>query len=172
MVNLEEFGNVAALKVSTINRVRELAKIYFAPQLNDNEKNSLGVPEAQKKISESVLAIEVVCSLANIFGVSQGFKNYSPEIALLDLTFTLNTNPFWVRNASYLMPLVNASINASLDGSMQLATPGDSLWDKLRYHHKNMWLELLPAVLYCLSGYKIMREKSLEMKKAFEAING
>jgi hypothetical protein len=98
-----------------------------------------------------------------------GFQNYSSQIAITDLVFVLNTNTFWVQNASYLVPLMNSAVNSFVD-AQELRLKGEPLWKDLEYHNNNVWLELLPAVVFCLKGYPEMRKISLEMKKAFEML--
>jgi hypothetical protein len=44
----------------------------------------------------------------------------------------------------------------------------EPIWDNLQYHNRNCWLELLPAIVFCLKGRLAMRKYSLEMKKTFE----
>lgn len=158
------------LKAGAVNRVRELAQHYLIPDkvIDEREKSS---PEFVRKMSNAASAVEVVCSLVNTFGVMRKVKNYSNETAIADLVFALNTNTFWIQNAAYLMPLMNAAVNSILDSKMQ-GLENQPLWKELEYHNKNTWLELLPAIVFCLRGYSDMRKVSLEMKKAFEPLLG
>lgn len=155
-----EIKNIAALKLNSAAKVRELASHYFMVT---------GETKEAKGLADSSAAVEVVCSIANVFGVMNGLRNFMPEQAITDLTFALNTNQFWIRNAQYLMPILNSAINASLDGRTQSLETG-TLWGNMQYHNKFAWLELLPAIMFCLRGNTEMRRVSLEMKKAFEPL--
>lgn len=163
---INEMDNLLSLRVQTVKDVRALAQHYLLPAPPADPKSTEGL-EYPRKQAEAVLAVELVCSLVNMFGVMAGLRNYSGESAIADLTFTLNTNPFWVKNASYLMPVLGAAVNAFQD-NVQLKANPSPLWDKLQYHNDSVWLETLPAVLFCLKGASAMREKSLEMKQAFD----
>jgi hypothetical protein len=162
----QEQDNLLTLRVQTIADVRALAQHYFLPVQPADLKSLEGV-EYPRKQAEAALAVELVCSLVNMFGVMAGLKNYSGESAIADLTFALNTNPFWIKNAAFLMPILSIAVNAFQDNTRLKASPSP-LWEKLQYHNASVWLEILPAVLFCLKGAPAMREKSLEMKQAFD----
>jgi ABC-type glycerol-3-phosphate transport system permease component len=162
----EEFENVI---VGTAARVRELATHYLMPSKADFDARTAGSPEYVRKMANSTAAVEVVCSLVNTFGVMAGYHNYVPQMAIADLVFILNTNTFWVQNASYLVPLMNTAVNAFND-NQELRVKNEPLWRELVYHNNNCWLELLPAVVFCLKGYAEMRRVSVEMKQAFEPL--
>ncbi|MGB6976132.1 MAG: hypothetical protein WBE18_01550 [Gammaproteobacteria bacterium] len=170
MVSTEEMSNIASLKIGSAARVRELAMHYLMPTKPASEQEK-GSPDYVRKMANATAAVEVVCSLVNTFGVMVGLKNFSSGIAIADLVFALNTNTFWVANAAYLTPILNVSVNAFLDNGY-LVMEGERLWDNLAYHNRTCWLEVLPAVVFCLKGYTEMRRISLEMKKAFEPLLG
>jgi hypothetical protein len=167
MVSPEEISNIASLKIGSAARVRELATHYLMPpKPSDQEKGS---PDYLRKLANATAAVEVVCSLVNTFGVMQGLRNYSNSMAIADLIFALNTNTFWIANAAYLTPILNISVNAFLD-NQELGLQNQELWKGLEYHNRICWLEVLPAILFCLKGYGEMRKIALEMKKAFEPL--
>jgi hypothetical protein len=160
----EEYESVL---VSTAAKTRELATYYLIPlKPTDQERSS---PDFIRKMANATAAIEVVCSLVNAFGVMSNYQNFSSQIAIADLVFVLNTNTFWVQNATYLVPLMNAAVNAFTD-AQELQIKNEPLWKNLEYHCCNCWLELLPAIVFCLKGYPEMRKVSLEMKQAFEPL--
>jgi hypothetical protein len=161
-----ELDNLYTMRMQTVGDIRALAQHYFTPTKPIDPKDPAAA-EFPRKQAEAALAVELVCSLVNMFGVMAGLKNYSGELAIADLTFTLNTNPFWVKNAAYLMPILGTAVNAFQDNTQLKANPSP-LWEKLQYHNASVWLEILPAVLFCLKGAAAMREKSLEMKQAFD----
>jgi ABC-type glycerol-3-phosphate transport system permease component len=162
-------GEFDGIIVGTAARVRELATHYLMPGKADFDPRNVGSPEYVRKMANSTAAVEVVCSLVNTFGVMAGYNNYIPQMAIADLVFILNTNTFWVQNAAYLVPLMNTAVNAFND-AQELKTKNEPLWKELVYHNNNCWLELLPAVVFCLKGYAEMRRVSVEMKQAFEPL--
>ncbi len=170
MVSPEEMSNIASLKIGSAARVRELATHYLMPPKPQDEREK-GSPDFIRKMAGATAAIEVMCSLVNAFGVMHGLRNYSSNAAIADLTFALNTNTFWIANSAYLVPLLNGAVNSTLDAELQLSE-NQPLWNYLQYHNKFCWLELLPAIVFCLKGYGEMRKVSLEMKKAFEPLLG
>lgn len=165
MVN-QELDQILALRVKVTQDVRELAQHYLIPAKPVDPKE-VGSSDYIRKLADATAAVELVCSLVNVFGVMAGSKVYSGEAAIADLTFSLNTNIFWVKNAANLMPILSATVNAFLD-NQKLKMVQQPIWNDLQYHHRTMWLEVLPAILLCLKGYSAMREQSLEMKQAFE----
>jgi len=165
MVN-QELDNILALRVQATTDIRALAQHYLMPEKPVDQKDT-GSPDYLRRLADAAGAVELVCSLVNVFGVMSGLKNYSGESAIADLTFSLNTNQFWVKNAANLMPIVSATINALMD-NQKLRLQTQPLWNALDSHHRHSWLEILPAVLLALKGYGAMRQQSLEMKQAFE----
>jgi hypothetical protein len=161
-----ELDNLLTVRVKMLSDIRELATHYFMPKKPEDQAK-VGAPDFMKKVAEGAGAVEFVCSLVNIAGVMSGSRTYSGEQAIADLTFSLNTNPFWIKNSSYLMPLLSAFINASQDND-KLKQNSDPLWARMVYSHQALWLEVLPAIIFCLEGYPAMREKSLAVKQAFE----
>jgi ABC-type glycerol-3-phosphate transport system permease component len=162
----EEYENVIA---GTAARVRALATHYLMPNKADFDARQANNPEYARKMANATAAVGVVCSLVNTFGVMAGYENYVPQMAIADLVFILNTNTFWVQNATYLVPLLNSAVNAFND-TQELKAKNEPLWRDLVYHNNNVWLEILPAIVFCLKGYAEMRAVSNEMKQAFEPL--
>lgn len=164
MVN-HEIDGILAMRVQVTTDVRALAEHYFLPHKSNDPKDN--TPEFARKLADGVGAVELVCSLVNVFGALIGHKVYSAEGAIADLTFALNTNQFWIKNAANLMPIVSAAVNAVMDNP-KLKLQNQPIWAHMEQHNKMVWLEILPAVLLCLKGYGGMREQSLEIKQSFE----
>ena len=143
--------------------IRDLANKFLVPPEGTNESKDA------KKMGDALAAVEVIVSLISIFNTVFNTTKTNPLNAIADLTFTLNTNPFWIKNAGYLMPLFTAALNGAMD-YRDTENNKEPMWDKLRYHDRNMWLELLPAIMMLVHGYIGMRAVSNEMKKTFEAM--
>lgn len=166
-MNDTELDNLLALRLRVTEDIRKTASHYFLPAEKPADNNTFAQTEYSKKLAESHLAVELVCSLVNVFGVMLRSDIFSTEAAISDLTFSLNTNPFWVKNSSYLMPVLAIAVNGVLDAK-KLRLKNEPLWSNLWYQSRNLWLEVLPAILFCLSGYAEMQKKSLEIKQSFE----
>jgi hypothetical protein len=164
MVN-HEIDSILSMRLQVASDIRALAQHYFLPPKSNDPKDN--TPEFARRLADGTGAVELVCSLVNVFGSLLGHRVYSAENAIADLTFSLNTNQFWVKNAANLMPIVSATVNAALDVP-KLKLQSQPIWLDLEKHSKLMWLEILPAILLCLKGYSGMREQSLEIKQAFE----
>lgn len=143
--------------------IRDLATKFLVPTEGTNESKDA------KKMGDALAAVEVVISLVNIFNTVFNTSRTNLLDTIVDLTFTLNSNPFWARNSAYLMPLFTAALNSAMD-YRDTENNKEPLWEKLRYHDRNMWLELLPAIMFLVHGYIGMRLVSNEMKKTFEAM--
>jgi hypothetical protein len=170
MVSVEQMkANVAVeLTIKVAGDVRAMAQHFLLPAKPASEQER-GAPDYMRRLADATAAVEVVCSLVNMFGVMAGLKHFMGESAIADLTFSMNTNQFWVKNSTYLMPIVGAAVNAFQD-NRQLYSEGlaSGTWRELEYHNRNVWLETLPAILFCLNGHAPMRKQSLEIKQSFE----
>jgi hypothetical protein len=165
-LNKETLDGIAVLRIKSADEIRKLAQHYLLPK-KPTEQKDVGSPEFIRKMADSTAAVEVVCSLVNIFGVMANLRFFGSDMAIADLTFSLNTNVFWVKNANYLVPILNTSINAFMDNQTFLVI-AQPLWDDLEYQSRNVWLEILPAIVFCLNGYSAMRSVSVEIKQSFE----
>ena len=96
-------------------------------------------------------------------------KNSGMYEAICDLTFQLNTNDFWQKNASVRLPLVHAALNAHRDGAVLLAerTARDeySSSDSLISAARAAPLEIFAVIAYLIGGPKLMTAKSLTLKQ-------
>ena len=122
-----------------------------------------------RRMADAYAAVSVVVSMCNIFSALYSENNNFAMTAIVDLTFALNSNTFWVKNAGYFMPLVNAAVNAAQDFRDQELVD-EPVWETMKQHNRMQWLEILPAVVFLASGYVAMRKYSLEMKKTFVAL--
>lgn len=141
--------------VSAKQNMRNVLNGYLVPSKGDETKDS-------KRMADGLAAVEVIVSIINLFDTLNAPNKISTTTAIVDLTYGLNRNHFWLANAGYLMPLITAGINAMADYT---EAKQEQLWDKLQYHNKHAWLEAIPAVVFCLLGPTEMRRLSDEMKK-------
>lgn len=114
-------------------------------------------------------AVEVAVALANIIiavknpEAGRGFR------AISDLTYTLNANEFWLKNAPVLVPVLTIILNAHKDyvsmvyeRSKMEQYAGD---DKLIGSAQIVPLEIFSMMLYLVGGPMLMSVASLALKK-------
>ncbi|MGH7744024.1 MAG: hypothetical protein ACREQ5_04290 [Candidatus Dormibacteria bacterium] len=163
MNNLAELKEGVSLLIDNNARVRALANKFLLPkETSEDTKDNL-------KMGNALAAVEVVCSLVNVFSALLTTNPVFTQIAITDLTFGLNSNSFWVRNTGHLMPLFIASINGISDYNL-MALENEPRWSDLRAQGKNLWLEILPTIVFLIHGYPRMKECSIEIKKSFASI--
>lgn len=160
MVDINQVREQVQAMAAEQSKVREIAKKFLIPAEDTKESKD---PE---RMAMSIAAVEVVCSLVNIFGCLQSPTQNSAYALLTDLTTSLNTNPFWVRNQGSLATLLIASVNGAND-ARELSVGAEPRWDALREQSKNLWVEMLPQIVFMAAGYATMRLTSVEIKKTF-----
>lgn len=143
------------------SEVRAIATKILVPVQGSEEAKNV------QRMAEATGACEVIVSIANMFnGLIKG-NQISSNTAIVDLAFGLNTNGFWLKHSSYLMPILNTSINAAIDYHV-LVSNKEILWDRLEYQCRHLWLDILPQIVFLISGFAGMRKSSLELKKSME----
>lgn len=140
-------------------KIRTIAQGFLMPKTEEEKKDAI-------KMANCTAAVEVLCSLYNIFSAMRTGGQNSAFNLVTDLVISLNTNPFWVRNAGSLMPLMIAAVNASND-ARELLIEASPRWSGLQAQSENLWVELFPQVDFLCNGYAHMRLSSVEMKKTF-----
>lgn len=150
--------------VASTSRMREALKAFIVPKEGTEEAKDTG------RMANAYYALEVAVSVCNIF-TSLGNPSVNATFMLItDLTINLNTNPFWVRNTSHLMPLIIASVNASMDYRDMSAAEPEPKWAALQEQCKWLWLDILPTIMFLVHGLVITRLSSIEMKKTVAGI--
>ena len=85
---------------------------------------------------------------------------------LFDFTAGLNANPFWLRHASYLMPVFTNAV-AGWFHSYKYAKPDATPQDKITFLvARNVLAETAVAVLYCERGAKALAEEGAALREA------
>lgn len=113
-------------------------------------------------------AVEVGVSLANIvFAVKKpdsgrGFR------AISDITYALNANEFWVKNAPVLVPILSIVLNSHRDyadmASRRMELSDYAVYDKMISASDGASLEIFSMLLYLVGGPELMSLQSLAMK--------
>jgi len=141
-------------------KLRDLAHAYLVPKEGSEESKDA------RRMAMAYGAAEVVVSLYSMFQGLQAPSENTQFNLLNDLTLALNTNPFWGQHAGSLMPLFIASVNAAND-ARQLKLEGEPRWKDLETQARNLWVEMLPAIVFLVHGYAAMRVASLDIKKTY-----
>lgn len=113
-------------------------------------------------------AVDVSVKVANIIlsmkwpDSGRGFR------ALTDLTYQLNANDFWTKNAPVLVPVLTTVMNAHRDG-MELMMERQvnkeyALYDKLISGSQTSCLEIFSMILFLVGGPTLMALSSLPLK--------
>lgn len=93
-------------------------------------------------------------------------RNYS---AVLDLTVGLSANPFWLKHAGTLMPLLHTAIQAQADYAFlmadKLAEPLNSADDPILHQTRLSIIEVPIMVCFILGGSELMAAMSLPLKR-------
>lgn len=113
-------------------------------------------------------AVEVGVALANLVisikkpDSGRGFR------AISDLTYTLNANEFWVKNAPVLVPVLTIVLNSHrdyVDMAMRRKELEDyAVYDKMMSAADGASLEIFSMLLYLVGGPALMNTNSLPLK--------
>lgn len=119
----------------------------------------------------ALLGIDVAMRIANIFLALKGNKPRRIYRAICDLTYELNTNSFWQKNASVILPLIHAALNTYRDADaflQQRKAGGDtySSTDTLLAGTRTAALEIFPVIAYLVGGPPLMVQVSAPLKTA------
>lgn len=141
-------------------KLRDIAHAYLVPKEGSDESKDA------RRMAMVYGAGELIVSLYGIFQGLQAPTENTMFNLLNDLTLALNTNPFWGQHAGALMPLFIASVNAAND-ARQLKLENEPRWKDLEAQARNLWVEMIPAIIFLVHGYAAMRVASVDIKKTF-----
>lgn len=118
----------------------------------------------------ALMAVEVAVSIANLFLSLTRPNEHRHFRAICDLTYHLNTNDFWQRNAAVILPTIHTALNAHRDMA-ELVLEREvrneySANDGLIASAKAAPLEIFPVIAYLVGGPKLMVAASLPLKRA------
>lgn len=114
------------------------------------------------------MGVRVGIALANIFFAINRPNEHRTYRAICDLTFGLNTNDFWQKNAAVLLPVIHTALNSFRDGvalTVERQERGEySSNDALISAAKAAPLELFPLLAYLIGGQELMLTASIPLK--------
>jgi len=159
----EEKAAVIQAVLAEAKQLRELVQEFLVPKEGTEESKD------PARMANSLYAVEAVLGIINIFSALERPSGVATFTAITDLTFALNYNPWWVANASYIMPILSSAVNACLD-SAELGIKSEPRWEPMRASCNRVWLEILPAIVLRVHGYAHMRACSVRMKQSFDGV--
>ena len=114
------------------------------------------------------LAVEVGVAIANMFLAIRNPDTGRTYRGFCDFTYQLNTNVFWEKNASVLMPLIHMALNTFRDGVFMAVERQQrneySGADTLIASSRAAVLEIFPVIAYLVGGPVLMVEVSAQLK--------
>lgn len=117
-----------------------------------------------------MMGIEVALAMANMI-ISMRKPEAGRGLRVMqDLTYALNANDFWAKNAPILVPVLTVAINAHKDGvalKVDAKNNGEyTVYDKLTSASSLVPLEIFSMILYLVGGPMLMSNRSLPLKIA------
>lgn len=148
--------------MSVDDRLQDIFKAAFIP------KGEEGIPPNPGQIAYGYMAVDVAVRLANVFLAIKNPGEHRHFRAICDLTFELNANDFWIKNAGFLTPMLHVCLNTYRDGVTLLAERtlrGEySSSDALISASRAAPLEIFPMIAYLVGGPQLMATVSLRLK--------
>lgn len=163
-MNLQDITTTAETQLAIDEEIRAiLIKEYGLL----DEKNKGGPYEAV-----GLLAVDVAIRLMNVLRSMRFPDAKLGYRTVLDLTIGLNSNAFWQKNATVLVPLLHIAVQAQADYAFLLldkATNRQSgMFDKVRIESELVGLELFVMIGYLLGGQELMTNSSIKIKSELE----
>lgn len=141
----------------------------FKQHYRCNEEKDSG-PETAGYMAWALLAVDVSIRIANVFLAIKNPKEHRTYRAVCDLTYQLNTNEFWAKNASVILPTMHVALNTYRDGvdfEMRRRELGEySSYDSLIATSRCAPLEIFPLIAYLVGGPMLMQSESAALKLA------
>jgi hypothetical protein len=145
--------------------VDEALRNIFKAHFHIDGDNSEGNPGYK---AYALYAVEVGVSLANIILAANHPESGRAFRAMTDLTYALNANEFWLKNAPVLVPVLTIILNSHkdyVDMAVQRQEMNEyAIYDKLMGSARIVALEIFSMVLYLVGGPQLMGIESLPLK--------
>lgn len=145
---------------------RILAQHFDMPSNEDIETK----PDKIAYRGWALLAVEVGVAMANMIIAMRKPDSGRSFRAMQDLTYVLNCNDFWVKNAPVLVPIITVMMNAHKDGAaLKLEASQEreyTIYDKMTSATSLVQLEIFSILLYLVGGPLLMTAQSLALKIA------
>jgi len=123
-----------------------------------------------------LIAAEAGARIFNVLHAVRNPKQGNTYGAMMDLIVNLNNNPFWVRHAGNLMPIVHIAMAAQADYAALLlekeAQPTITKDDEIRAESRLVGLEIFVMMAYLIDGPELSATGSLQMKRRLAPLLG
>lgn len=148
------------------NRLTDIFKTHYRCTGDEQETS----PDKVGYMAWALLAVDVSVRLANVFLAIKNPKEHRTYRAICDLSYQLNTNEFWQKNASVILPAVHVALNSYRDGvdfELRRREIGEySTYDNLIAASRCAPLEIFPLIAYLVGGPALMQSESVPLKLA------
>jgi hypothetical protein len=123
-----------------------------------------------------LMAAEAGTRIFNVLYAVRNPKQGNTYSAMMDLIVNLNNNPFWVRHASNLMPILHTAMAAQADYAALLLEKADKPTitkdDEVRAECRLVGLEVFVMMAYLIDGPELSATTSLQMKRRLAPLLG
>lgn len=160
--------NAKLAEAATQLEIDERLRTIFMEQYDVlNEKRDPGYK------AWATYGVEVAMCLANAFLLLRDSKTPGRAFKVVcDLTYEMNTNPFWVKNAGIILPVVHMALNAHRDHLLLTVDRQErdqyALHDGLMYAAMYAPLEVFATIAYCIDGPALQTGVSATLKLALQ----
>lgn len=160
LVNSEHIRAIAQID----GQLNNIFRMHYGCEGNPEEDKPAGY------MAWALLAVDVSVRVANMFLAIKNPNEHRTYRALCDTTYELPTNEFWVKNASVILPLIHAALNAyrdSVDFAIKAKELGEySSANNLMLASRAAPLEIFPVIAYLVGGPALMVAQSAALKSA------
>lgn len=155
-------NNIEAVLAQQTQKDDALREIFERHFDLEGQKDNIGYQAYAR------MAVEVCISIANVILSMKHPESRRGLRAIQDLTYGLNSNDFWMKNASVLLPVLTVIINAQKDfATFQLerkTMQEYGSYDKLISGSETVCLEIFSVILYLVGGPSLMSLASAPLK--------
>lgn len=155
--------------IQKIAEIDDRLNAIFRQHYKCEEDKDTG-PDTTGYMAWALLAVDVSVRIANVFLAIKNPKEHRTYRAVCDLTYQLNTNEFWAKNASVILPAMHVALNTYRDGvdfELRRRELGEySTYDSLIAASRSAPLEIFPLIAYLVGGPMLMQSESAPLKLA------
>lgn len=164
---ITDAGKILAKQSEQDEMLRRILSQHFEIPTNEDIEAK---PDKIAYRAWALMAVEVGLAMSNMIIAMRKPESGRSFRAMQDLTYVLNSNDFWVKNAPILVPIITVMMNAHKDGAalkMEARNDGEyTIYDKLTSATSLVCLEIFSILLYLVGGPQLMGVQSLPLKIA------
>lgn len=157
----ESVRQVLANQMELDGNIRKIFVKHLELESEENKENPGYRAYAGYAVEVGVALVNLILSVKNP-NSGRGFR------AISDLTYSLNANDFWVKNAPVLVPVLTIILNSHrdyVDLTVRKTELSDyAVYDKMISAADGVSLEIFSMLLYLAGGPALMNTNSLPLK--------